>query len=686
MGRTKKEKKQRVPFLNRIQSRLIMTFLLPILCIIILGVVSYKRSSTVIDSNFEESLNHTMYMLDEYLGLACDTVQTTYKQYVSEKDLIRYFKGSYTTSSDSINIYKEYKTEFSGNVATDELLSNVFFLMDTENSILTTSAQDDDLYQKYMNTSQGSMLSKDKYSYFLFGNQSEVDEYMNTSADSYALRIARHLNDSKTIMLIDIKKSIIVDKLSSLDAGEGSYVGLVTCDGTEILDNGTSSNLNTIFIGTEFYEEAVNSEENTGSKYVSYKGESFLFLYDKMEGRGAMICALVPQEIILGQTSDIKKLTVLFVTIVSFAAILLGSVMAKQYDHTISGMLKKLKVISNGDLTVQVTSKRNDEFRLLANGMSDMVRKMKELIQKITQVSIELNDASQKVTGSSETFVDTAKGIQLTIGEIDRGITKLDEDSVDCLSQMDILSSKIVTVTESASDITDLNAQTKQSVNKGMYSIEELKGCMDSTIDITLKVIGSIEVLAEKSKEIGTIVNSINEMAEQTNLLSLNASIESARAGKAGKGFAVVAEEIRKLADQSLESSRQIERIVSEVLDKTMESISIARNAEEIVKEQRNVATKTTESFAEVEEQMKLFEQSLNKICNNTGSMEQARIQTLNAMESISAISTETAAASSNVYDSAEKQYQAVEALNEASTLLEARAKELEELMKNFII
>lgn len=686
MGRTKKEKKQRVPFLNRIQSRLIMTFLLPILCIIILGVVSYKRSSTVIDSNFEESLNHTMYMLDEYLGLACDTVQTTYKQYVSEKDLIRYFKGSYTTSSDSINIYKEYKTEFSGNVATDELLSNVFFLMDTENSILTTSAQDDDLYQKYMNTSQGSMLSKDKYSYFLFGNQSEVDEYMNTSADSYALRIARHLNDSKTIMLIDIKKSIIVDKLSSLDAGEGSYVGLVTCDGTEILDNGTSSNLNTIFIGTEFYEEAVNSEENTGSKYVSYKGESFLFLYDKMEGRGAMICALVPQEIILGQTSDIKKLTVLFVTIVSFAAILLGSVMAKQYDHTISGMLKKLKVISNGDLTVQVTSKRNDEFRLLANGMSDMVRKMKELIQKITQVSIELNDASQKVTGSSETFVDTAKGIQLTIGEIDRGITKLDEDSVDCLSQMDILSSKIVTVTESASDITDLNAQTKQSVNKGMYSIEELKGCMDSTIDITLKVIGSIEVLAEKSKEIGTIVNSINEMAEQTNLLSLNASIESARAGKAGKGFAVVAEEIRKLADQSLESSRQIERIVSEVLDKTMESISIARNAEEIVKEQRNVATKTTESFAEVEEQMKLFEQSLNKICNNTGSMEQARIQTLNAMESISAISTETAAASGNVYDSAEKQYQAVEALNEASTLLEARAKELEELMKNFII
>lgn len=686
MGRTKKEKKQRVPFLNRIQSRLIMTFLLPILCIIILGVVSYKRSSTVIDSNFEESLNHTMYMLDEYLGLACDTVQTTYKQYVSEKDLIRYFKGSYTTSSDSINIYKEYKTEFSGNVATDELLSNVFFLMDTENSILTTSAQDDDLYQKYMNTSQGSMLSKDKYSYFLFGNQSEVDEYMNTSADSYALRIARHLNDSKTIMLIDIKKSIIVDKLSSLDAGEGSYVGLVTCDGTEILDNGTSSNLNTIFIGTEFYEEAVNSEENIGSKYVSYKGESFLFLYDKMEGRGAMICALVPQEIILGQTSDIKKLTVLFVTIVSFAAILLGSVMAKQYDHTISGMLKKLKVISNGDLTVQVTSKRNDEFRLLANGMSDMVRKMKELIQKITQVSIELNDASQKVTGSSETFVDTAKGIQLTIGEIDRGITKLDEDSVDCLSQMDILSSKIVTVTESASDITDLNAQTKQSVNKGMYSIEELKGCMDSTIDITLKVIGSIEVLAEKSKEIGTIVNSINEMAEQTNLLSLNASIESARAGKAGKGFAVVAEEIRKLADQSLESSRQIERIVSEVLDKTMESISIARNAEEIVKEQRNVATKTTESFAEVEEQMKLFEQSLNKICNNTGSMEQARIQTLNAMESISAISTETAAASGNVYDSAEKQYQAVEALNEASTLLEARAKELEELMKNFII
>lgn len=212
----------------------------------------------------------------------------------------------------------------------------------------------------------------------------------------------------------------------------------------------------------------------------------------------------------------------------------------------------------------------------------------------------------------------------------------------------------------------------------------QLKESTNSTTQITESIIETIENLAEKSKSIATIIEAINEIAEQTTLLSLNASIEAARAGEAGKGFAVVAQEIRKLADESIRSAEEIAQIVQEIEGNTKEATDVARKAENIVGDQQKAVALTTESFDSIGKQVSGLLEALEIINKNVISMEEDRNTTLSSISAITAISAQTAAGASNVNDTVKKQSVSIEELDQAADVLEGRAKELSEILSGF--
>ena len=212
----------------------------------------------------------------------------------------------------------------------------------------------------------------------------------------------------------------------------------------------------------------------------------------------------------------------------------------------------------------------------------------------------------------------------------------------------------------------------------------QLKESTNSTTQITESIIETIENLAEKLKSIATIIEAINEIAEQTTLLSLNASIEAARAGEAGKGFAVVAQEIRKLADESIRSAEEIAQIVQEIEGNTKEATDVERKAENIVGDQQKAVALTTESFDSIGKQVSGLLEALEIINKNVISMEEDRNTTLSSISAITAISAQTAAGASNVNDTVKKQAVSIEDLDQAAEVLEGRAKELSEILSGF--
>ena len=686
---TPKEKfKNTIPVHRRIATKLIGAFMIPVACIVVLGVVSYNKASNAIEENYRSSAAQTVDMMDRYITTAMENVQADFRDHLVNDEFKGVFSGNFATDpAKESAIRREWNTTLLRMPTSDKIYADLYVLNDKGDICITSTLKNKDgMYTEYKGTEQGGRVATDKFTNFWFGNDADIDATLGTDSSRYAIRYGKFLTN-KSVIIADISYDYIMEILNTLDAGEGSYVGLVTnMDNQEILSDLYTLPEQPVFVGSDFYVEAMAAEEESGSKEVKYNGEDYLFIYSKLPSQEAAICALVLNDTITAQAAEIGKITVVVVILAVIVALALGIIFASNMSGAIGYMCYKLQKVAEGDLTVTVESKRKDEFKLLTDELSETVKNIKHLITNVTTASDDLNVASGQVAESSRMFMQTSEGIQHAVSEIEQGVAKLDEDSADCLAQMDSLSEKIGVVTEGTGVIGGLAVETGESIKQGVDSVSELTGTAQSTTEITTHVVEAIGVLESKTRSIGQIIGVINGIAEQTNLLSLNASIEAARAGEAGRGFSVVAEEIRKLADQSLGSAKQISKIVDEIIANMGEVVNVAKKAEDIVKLQEESVENTTHSFNEMDGQVQTLVKSLEDIKAGVNNMENARAATLGAIESISAISAETAASSTNVSEMATKQMSAIHTLDDAASQLTARAEELTVLLQQFKI
>ncbi len=687
--KTPKDKfKNSIPLHRRIATKLIVAFMVPVVCIVVLGVVSSEKAAEGIENNYRESAMQTVDMMDRYITLSLDNVQADFRNTLLDDEFKGLFSGNFASdAAKESSIRTEWKDTFQQMPTSDAIYSNVYVLYDKkEVAIATSLVSKAGLYTTYTGTTQGDLVANDKFTNFWFGNQCEADSELGTDSTKYALRYARYCTN-KSVLVADISYDYIMQILNTLDAGEGSYVGIVTnIDDQEILGDLYETPDTPVFVGSEFYMNAMAGEAESGSETVTYNGEEYLFIYSKMPSHNVTICALILNDTITAQAAAIKQLTVVIVVIAVIIALALGIMFASNMSAAIGYMCYKVQKVAKGDLTVSIKTKRKDEFKLLTDELAVMIKNIKHLITNVTSASDDLNVASDQVAESSRMFMQTSESIQLAVSEIELGVAKLDEDSADCLAQMDSLSDKIGAVTEGTGVIGGLAEATGESIKQGVESVSDLTGTAQSTTEITTHVVEAIGVLEEKTRSIGKIIGVINGIAEQTNLLSLNASIEAARAGEAGRGFSVVAEEIRKLADQSLGSAKQISKIVDEIVANMGEVVNVAKKAEDIVKLQEDSVGNTTQSFNEMDGQVQTLVESLENIKASVNNMESARAATLGAIESISAVSAETSASSANVSEMATKQMSAIHTLDDAANQLTARAEELTVLLQKFKI
>lgn len=618
----KKKQTNSVPVYRKLRTKLIGAFLIPVLCIILLGVVSYRQASNAVISSYETSAQQTMLMANQYITLVINTLRSSYKSYLSDKDLTTYFKGL-MDSAEGQTFVRTFEKTVSREINTNALLSNLYFISDTVPSIASTSPTEEALYTAYTQTPEGAQVADKRSAYYLFGNLSDADYALGMNSVNYALRIAKYMDGCKSIMLIDIDKEIICNSLATMDMGKDSYVALITQDGTAFYSDGTSER-DSSFTTSDFCQRALSQEE-AGMEYVTYLGKQYLFLYSPMASTDTMICSLIPESTILAQTAGIKTVAVALVAVGVVIAMLLGYLLSASMNGNIYHILSQLKKVAAGD-------------------------------------------------------------IQNAITEIDSGVSHLDANSADCLAQMDILSGKISEISNETVEIINLTESTGSSINEGISSMSVLTDSARKTSEITDHVIHAIEALADKSRSIGQIVESINSIARETNLLSLNASIEAARAGESGRGFAVVAEQIRQLADQSAKSAGQIQVIIDDIVKSTYGVVDIAKEAESTVEYQKKSVTQTTEAFHAMDSQVHTLLSSVSQISENMQNMEYARSATLNAIEGISTISAETSAGSANVNTTVTAQRDAIQTLDAAANTLQERAAELTELLHRFTI
>lgn len=676
--------------IKNIRVQLIIAFMVPVILMIVLGFFSYHRSSEALINNYKKSTLETFEAKAEYIDMIMSGVREKAVQLVVHKDVTDYYSKDFTGSSKKVGEGTQKLNAMAlvvaGVFGTSTDVNSYYVFGEKGKAVESATALNVDYYNEYIATPEGTQLNDSSENFMWTGYHQFIDERVGINPDSYAVALSMRSNMPKLYILCDIRMQTMKNILGDVNLGTGSVVGFVSGDGRAIMaDSKDGTAPEVTLTDMECYKQAAASAEASGfNEDVDYNGENYCFVYSKIGETGAMLCGLVPKAVLLQDANAIRDVTILIVLIAGVIAAVIGTVMATGIGKTIGHMNKGLEKASEGDLTVKFSTSRKDEFQSLAGSMNSMLRNTHQLIEEASGVSSKLKVSANGVADAMGDMVDMTQNMSQSVSEVERGCVQQAEDVERCVSYMNTLADGITDVHDSIGEIEHVSSSTGKYVAEGVTIVNQLNDKMQATSEITNVIIQDISELEAHSRSVDEIVSVINTLSTQTNLLSLNASIEAARAGAAGRGFSVVAEEIRKLADETMNAGNRIQGLVGTIQNKTAETAKSAEQAGDIVKSQTDALNSTIELFHSINGHMATLSESLKHMIEKVEYMDSMKRESMDRIQNVAAISEESAATVEEVNKSAEQQIEVMHRLAEEARLLNDDIGTLEKSIQKF--
>lgn len=397
------------------------------------------------------------------------------------------------------------------------------------------------------------------------------------------------------------------------------------------------------------------------------------------------------------QTAELNKKrshTAIWVTgvLVVFAcllALVLGISIARIISRPLGAVAAAAHEIARGELTCEIPPQyiaSKDEVGQLGLAFSMMTANLRILVKEVHQSAEQVAASSEELTASADESAQASGQIATTITEIAQGADKQLSALSEAVSVINEMSSGVQQISANNSIVTDTVDKTSFAALEGGKAVDLVVSTM---ADIKRSVNHSSIVVAElgaRSQEIGQIVSTISSIARQTNLLALNAAIEAARAGEQGRGFAVVAEEVRKLAEESQEATKEISKLISTIQHDTDNAVTAMSEETREVNVGSEVVNKAGKAFTdiailvqEVSVQIKKNSAAIEKMAYNSRSI-------VDLVREVDQISRKTAGETQAVSAAMEEQSATMEEMASSSEVLSKLAEQLEQVVNQFKI
>lgn len=416
--------------------------------------------------------------------------------------------------------------------------------------------------------------------------------------------------------------------------------------------------------------DAVKAGENT-----RIKGISQIDLINKNMDKllGATYNEAVSLNNEITETNKSARLFIFTVLIIIFfLSIVITLFITMSITKPLAMLNSMMGQVADGDLTVDYKNKLKgkDEITNLAKSFMAMLNNLKTLVVQATENAATVATSSQQLMAGSQTATAASEEIALSMQQVATGAENQNGSLNDIKDTLYELAKGAEQTANSMQDISNEVSNVNKLSSNGKNDLDLIIKQMNVINETSQESVIKVKSLEEKSKAIQGIVDMITNISGQTNLLALNAAIEAARAGEQGKGFAVVADEIRKLAEQSANSTRDISTIVKEIQNEILYVINSIEKEEKNIEEGLMKVNTANESFDRILKGISEIIYRVQDVAAVSQQMSAGTDQVVNSIKSISDISGENAAISEEVNASIEEQTSTMEEVSASVTSL----------------
>ncbi|MDU1006968.1 MAG: methyl-accepting chemotaxis protein [Clostridium butyricum] len=646
-----------------------------LLSLFFVGYISHKKSKNAMENNLEITSLQILKQADkgfsEYLNKMTQEL-TILNKNVDIKDLEDPAQDYKKTQQYVQYALKSIKESLSG-------IDNVYYSAEHGAVIIDSeitdesklSFRDKDWYKK-------AKENTDKFIY----SEPYVDAVTGNNVLTISKAVTGYNGEFIGVVGIDINLSEIETYIHDVSLLDYGYIVIADNNGKIVINNEKNKTFGENLSGFEFWDTLKNSNQEK-TKWTN-NGELTFVLQSIDEKTGWRIVGFVEEKEITEHLSSIRN--TIFIAVAVFFT--LGIIASLILTKTITEQIKKINIgvrkIATGNLRERIKVSSKDEIQELAENLNTALDSISGLLKEIDSTSEEMYDSASGIASMSEETHAAVSEVANAINEVSNGSTDQATAISNVTNTVDGLSNRINDVDKNINNILNLSEVTDKLSDDGLKVLNLLIEKSVVTKQNTQESSSNVKEMTDSIKNINQISDVISGITEQTNLLALNASIEAARAGELGKGFAVVAEEIRKLAEESKDSTDKIKSIIKEVNQKSIRFVDSMEETVNILNEQDESINNTKNIFIEIAESIEPLVEAIRYISNLTDKMNNDKENVKKEIDNISVISQDVASVSEEVTASAEEVTATMDELTEYADKLDGIAENLKEKLNKF--
>ncbi|MCU5506994.1 methyl-accepting chemotaxis protein, partial [Bacillus cereus] len=351
--------------------------------------------------------------------------------------------------------------------------------------------------------------------------------------------------------------------------------------------------------------------------------------------------------------------------------------------QTVSRMMERAK---EGDLTVHGDYNAKDELGVLVSNFNEMIAGLRTNMQEVENNIQLLFQHADGVASASEVSSSAAKKITMDIEEVANGAESQMQAMEQTAGAMEELTQGMQSIVNTSSSVNELSAQSALDAENGNKLMKQMIQQMDTIQNSVHSGVKQVETMKEQSEEIVKIIDVMQGITSQINLLALNAAIEAARAGESGRGFAIVADEVRKLAEQSSDSAKQIENLITQVMGTTNHTVHMMGKVDNEVQAGTQVVMHTEKVFGTITEKVQQVSEQIQTVSMSTDEIAASSEEISASAEDMAQISQRSSDRTDRVKESIQQQEKSVQEISVSIEHMHNAAGKLKQIVGQFTL